>query len=216
MMTNNKKQNLIKYFQTLKSFGYSYNDDVNFHISNNDDNQNLILPTNIKELETIVHNCNLCELSKNNKNRFFSVGHIYSKVMIIGDYPIVDLFNPYSGQAGKMLSNMCTNVLKLDINSIYYTTILKCTVSINNTIDEEYIEQCKDYLLKQIEIVKPLIILVYDTKAYEYLKQKANLKTKYIILTKSPTYLLRNPSYKKEAMHDLVKVRAILDKQGNS
>jgi len=151
-MTQNTKQKLIKHFNLLKIMGYEYHEPVDLHLTKND--ESIVLPDTIDTLKELVDNCSLCELNKYTKKKFFSKGNLTSKVMIIGDFPSSDNYDPFAGQSGKMLVAMCQNVLKLDPNDVYYTTILKCNVPLSQAVHNDNINCCKDYFIKQIEIIR--------------------------------------------------------------
>jgi DNA polymerase len=207
-MIQETKDKLKHHFNTLKAMGYEYSEAVDFHIQ--DVHDNMILPNNIDLLESMALNCNLCDLSKNTKKKFFAKGNS-SKVMFIGDYPLVEQFNPFQGQAGKMLEAMCTNVLGVGIEEIYYTTIVKCNISTTQNIHKENVLICKDYLLKQITLINPTVIIIFDTDAYKYISSLNIFDSNNVIKIYSPTFLLRNPSYKKQALLDLQKAKTILN-----
>jgi len=194
-MTQNTKQKLIKHFNLLKIMGYEYHEPVDLHLTKND--ESIVLPDTIDTLKELVDNCSLCELNKYTKKKFFSKGNLTSKVMIIGDFPSSDNYDPFAGQSGKMLVAMCQNVLKLDPNDVYYTTILKCNVPLSQAVHNDNINCCKDYFIKQIEIIKPLVIIVFDTQTYKHLNTLNIFDKQNIVITHSPSFLLRNPSSKK-------------------
>ena len=221
-MTIQKKQKLLKHFNFLKSIGYKYLKPIDFHLFVSKDF--LELPSNLDEIKTIVDTCNLCELSQYSNCRFFSSGYEKSRLMLIGEFPNYDSFDLFSGQSGSMLKNMCTNVLKIDTNDVYCTTILKCKVPANKIVHIDEVNACKKYLSKQIEIVNPLLIVTLGTEAFSYItnydKSKFDqfrgrvmkIDNKNILSTFSTAFLLRNQSLKKEALVDMQKIRAILEK----
>jgi len=213
-MTYNKKQQLIRHFETLKSFGFDYHEDIDLHlVVPNEDN--LALPNNIEDLENIVDNCTLCEVGKYSKNRFFSYGSSEANLMFIGDFPSSGSFNPFAGQSGKMLSDICNNVLRISEEQIYYTNILKCNLPVSKEIHSDIVNCCTDYLMQQINIIQPQVIIIFDNSTSQLLNRNRFTEDLTIINTYSPSFLLRNPSYKKQALEDFQKVKNILDKERN-
>jgi uracil-DNA glycosylase len=209
-MTKKIKQKLIRHLNLLKSMGYEYHKPIDLKLLK--DNKLAILPDNLSELKTIVDSCNACQLGKYNKNRFFSYGNIDSKIMFIGDYATLDTFNPFNGLSGKMLKDMCTNVLKINTDDIYYTNIIKCSIPSTINLHNDSINYCKDFLIKQISIINPMVIVAFDTDTFKYIKTLDIFLNKNIFVIYSPIFLLRNPSYKKKTLEDLNKIKSILDK----
>jgi len=210
-MTYHKKQQLIRYLQTLKSLGFEYHEDVDLHLVDQDE-ENLSLPDNLNDLQEVVENCSLCELGKYSKNRFFSYGTSEAQLMLIGDFPSTDNFNPFAGQSGKMLSDICHNVLKIKEEQIYYTSILKCNLPASKEVHSDIVNCCTDYLIKQINIIQPQVVVIFDNATSQLLNTNKFTEDLTIISTYSPSFLLRNPSQKKQALEDFQKVKNILDK----
>lgn len=218
-MTIKVKNQILKYLHNLKSFGYKYHDE--FDIGSFDvRNQNL--PNNFAELNEVCTNCYLCELSKSRKNVLFGFGNPKSKIMFIQDEPTSsedELNSFYVGNSGEILSKMIENVLNMKKEDVYITSLVKCK-SLNGATNLNF-ESCNDYLLKQIELISPKIIVVLGEKAYlfllkngEFAKNRGKiLKFNDISLIPiySPTFLLRNPSYKKETYFDMLNIKQFLE-----
>jgi len=184
----------------------------------------LELPNNIEELKKIVLNCHLCELSKSRTNVVFGEGNTNAKLMFVGEAPGAneDLQGrPFVGRAGELLTKMIENVLYIKRSSVYIANIVKCRPPNNRTPTLSEALTCRPYLLKQIEIIKPKIIVALGSTAYRYLTNDNTPITKVrghiidingykLIPTYHPSYLLRNPSAKKEAYIDMLKVKELL------
>ena len=113
---------------------------------------------------------------------------------------------------------MIENVLNISRSDVYITNIVKCRPPNNQIPTPTQAHTCQPYLLKQIELVKPKLIVTLGATAYHYLtsdeteisKIRGTLHTQdgySIIPTYHPSYLLRNPSAKKEVFEDLLKVK---------
>lgn len=217
-----KAQNKILYqLQFLKSIGYEYHESVNFQNSINDD---VTLPNEITDLEDIVKNCHLCNLSKYRENVLFGYGNIDSKILFLKESPSAsedELGQFYVGRSGELLKNMIQNVLNVSVEEIYITNVLKCNSS-NTTISKEHVNYCKSYLLKQLEIIKPKLIVILGETAYTYFTNDVknfnevrgkviNYNDLDIICTYEPSFLLRNPSSKAEAFKDMLQVKSIME-----
>ena len=185
---------------------------------------NYKMPSELKELKNIVLNCNLCNLSKTRTNIVFGEGNPHSKIFFIGEAPGRDedlQGKPFVGRSGQLLTKMIENVLNIKREEVYITNIVKCRPPQNREPEIEEIESCKPYLLKQIDIVKPKIIVTLGRIAFKYLLNEEIPITKArgniynfngikVIPTYHPSYLLRNPSKKKEAFIDLKLIKEFL------
>ena len=219
-MTKLVKNQVLKHLNYLKSFGYDYHEPLDF-FSNSI--KNVKLPNNMVELASSVNHCYLCELSKSRKNVLFGYGNLNSNIMFIGDEPSNsedELGIHFVGKNGELLVKMIENVLNISKEDVYYTTLVKCKSS--NGLNNSNIETCHDYLLKQIELIKPKLIVTLGEKSYSYLLKNSEnfsqmrgkelvFNTIPLIPTFSPTFLLRNPSSKKDAYYDMLKIKNYME-----
>jgi uracil-DNA glycosylase family 4 len=171
-MTKTIKNQILKNLYYLKSFGYEYHESLDFFST---EVKNFKLPNNLNELKNSVEHCYLCELSKSRKNVLFGYGNSNSDIMFIGDEPSnsedeMGIF--YTGKSGELLSKMIENVLNVKKEDVYLTTLVKCKSS--NGLNNSNIDTCNDYLLKQIELVKPKLIVALGEKAYSYLLKNSD------------------------------------------
>lgn len=219
-MTKTVKNQILKNLYYLKSFGYEYHESLDFF---SPEVRNFKLPNNLEELKNSVEHCYLCELSKSRKNVLFSYGNSNSDIMFISDEPSnsedeMGVF--YTGKSGELLSKMIENVLNIKKEDVYLTTLVKCK-SING-LNNSCIDTCNDYLIKQIELVNPKLIVALGEKAYSYLLKNssdfAQIRGKELsfngislIATFSASYLLRNPSSKKDAYYDMLKIKNYME-----
>lgn len=219
-MTKSVKNRVLKHLNYLKSFGYEYHESLDF-FSNNI--KNVKLPNNINDLNISVNHCYLCELSKCRKNVLFGYGNPNSEIMFIGDEPSNsedEIGLHYVGKSGELLVKMIENVLNITKEEVYYTTLVKCKST--NGLNNSNIETCYDYLLKQIELIKPKLIVALGDKTYSYLLKNSDNFSQIrgkelvfngisLIATFSPTFLLRNPSFKKDAYYDMLKIKNYME-----
>ena len=183
------------------------------------------LPDSLEELEEIVKNCYLCELSKSRKNVVFGEGNPNANLMFVGEGPGATEDNtgrPFVGRAGELLTKMIENVLHIKRSEVYIANIVKCRPPNNRVPTPKEALTCKPYLIKQIEIIKPKLIVTLGSTAYRYLTNdntpisKArghifDMQNYKVLPTFHPSYLLRNPSAKKEAYMDMLKVKEFLE-----
>ena len=216
----------IKLLQSLyqqRFLGYEYFEDIKnspFEKSNMDD-----MPSSLQELQSYIGDCSLCNLSKSRKNIVFGEGNLDASIMFIGEAPAELEDNSgrvFVGKAGELLDKIIENVLMLKREDVYISNIVKCRPPTNRTPTDEECNSCKPFLLKQIEIVKPKIIVALGSTSYSYLTGEMDVNISrirgemtvfgdsMIMPTFHPSFLLRNPSLKREVMSDMLKIKAIL------
>lgn len=221
-MTKKVKSKILYQLNFLKSIGYEYTQSIEI---NDLSDEQIDLPNNLHELENIAKNCYLCQLSKYREHVLFGTGNHDADIMFIGDEPSISEDETgafYSGRTGALLQKMIENVLNVSINDIYITNLVKCKTS-HNMVSEEYANSCRAYLLKQIELIKPKLIVALGESSYSYLTssedhfskvrgQVVNYNGLDIIPTYHPSFLLRNPTSKKDAYYDMLKVKSLMEK----
>ncbi len=221
-MKNLKNALLLKQLYQLKQLGYKYTSVTAYK----DEEQDFTLPNTLKSLEKQAIECYLCELSKSRHKVVFGEGNQDADILFIGEAPGAtedSTGKPFVGRAGELLTKMIENVLHISRNDVYITNIVKCRPSNNETPTPSQAHTCQPYLLKQIELIRPKLIVTLGVTAYHYLTgddtelskvrgtiHKQNDYT--IIPTYHPSYLLRNPSAKKEVFDDLLKVKELMAK----
>ncbi len=208
----------LKYLYKLKESG------VNYFEGFSSKERNFNMPNELKELEKICKNCTLCDLSKTRTNVVFGEGNPNAKLMFIGEGPgeMEDKTGrPFVGRAGQLLTKIIENVLNLKREDVYIANIVKCRPPNNRVPTIEEAESCKPYLLKQIDIIDPKILVCLGKTAFMYLLnsdmpiskvrgQIFEYKNKKVIPTYHPSFLLRNPSAKKEAYKDFLLIKELL------
>lgn len=219
-MKNLKNALLLKQLYQLKQLGYRY---TSLNIFK-DEELDLTLPNTLESLEKQANECHLCELSKSRNKVVFGEGSLTAKVIIVGDAPSNSddsAGKVFTGRSGELLTKMLENVLGVSREEVYITNVLKCRALDTQTPSPTYAHTCHPYLLKQIELIQPKIIIAFGALAYYYLtgddsdmvEVRGNVHEKEgykVIPTYHPNYLLRNPSAKKEVFEDLKKVKALL------
>lgn len=219
-MTKSVKNQVLEHLNYLKSFGFDYHETLDFTYS---ESKNIKLPNNLVDLKNSVEHCYLCELSKCRKNVLFGYGNINAKLMFIYEEPNktedeIGIF--YSGKTGELLNKMIENVLNISKEDVYLTSLVKCK-SLNG-LNSSLVETCSDYLIKQIELIKPKLIVALGEKTYSYLLKNSDNFSQIrgkelafnsipLIATYSPSFLLRNPSFKKDAYFDMLKVKNFME-----
>ena len=219
-MKNLKNALLLKQLYKLKQLGYSYTSVVPFK----EDEPDLTLPNTLEKLQKQALECHLCLLSKSRTNVVFGEGDLNADLMFIGEAPGATedrLGKPFVGRSGELLTKMIENVLHIKRDEVYITNIVKCRPTDNREPSTTEAHTCQPFLLKQIELIKPKIIVALGATAYHYLSgDETNIskvrgtihkQNEYTLIpTYHPSYLLRNPSAKKEVFEDLLKVKDLI------
>lgn len=213
---------LLKSLYRYRALGFSYIDPV----SVNSDPQpfSMDLPENIAALHAQMAQCHLCDLSKVRQRVMCGTGNSQARVMFIDAFPSMgedETGQSFSGNSGASLQKMIENVLGLNINEVYLTHVLKCRPSHNHKLLDSELSSCKPYLLKQIELINPKVIvtlgelayssLVKDATAFENIRgEKIAYEKRILVPIYHPSHLLRNPSLKKCTMGDLINIKGLL------
>lgn len=131
----------------------------------------------LEHLNNEISNCRKCSLWKNRNNTVAGDGNPDSNVLLIGEAPgrNEDLQGkPFVGRAGNVLDELLHSI-DLRRNDIYITNILKCHPPNNrNPLDRE-INACTPYLNRQIDIIKPSIIVPLGSFASNFILDKYGL-----------------------------------------
>ena len=211
---------LLKQLYQLKNLGYKYTDKKPY---SHQERELLELPNSLEALKQQAKNCHLCSLSKGRNHVVFGEGNQQADIMFIGDVPLEIEDNAgaiFLGRGGEMLTAMIEKVLNLSREKVYITNLLKCHPLLSKEVQESEFHTCKAYLFKEIELVKPKVIVTLGEKAFHYLTNDLTVlkevrgtiiqKENYsIIPTYHPNFLLKNPSFKKEVLWDLKRVKKI-------
>jgi len=135
-----------------------------------------------KELEKIsleIKNCNKCPLYKSRKNAVPGEGNWRNKIMFIGEAPGFnedEQGRPFVGRAGKLLEEFLTSIGKKR-EEVFITNVVKCRPPNNRQPEEEEIKVCTSlYLEKQIEVIKPKLIVCLGNISANYIFKKFGLK----------------------------------------
>lgn len=220
-MKNLKNALLLKQLYQLKQLGYKYTSQTIFK----EDEPDFTLPNTLDSLEKQALACHLCALSKSRTKVVFGEGNTNAEIMIVGDAPSSSddsTGKVFTGRSGELLTKMLENVLGVSRKDVYMTNVLKCRALDTQSPSPSFAHTCHPYLLKQIALVQPKIIIAFGALAYQYLTSDDSVmddvhgtvheKEGHVVIpTYHPNYLLRNPSAKREVFEDLKKIKAILD-----
>ena len=175
-------------------------------------------PALLSALAAEVAVCRRCpHLAETRTQTVFGVGNPETRLLFIGEAPGADedrLGEPFVGRAGQLLTDMITKGMGLSREQVYIANILKCRPprTATPTIDEA--NNCFPYLEKQIEIIRPEFICLLGKVAVQAIlntnQPMGKMRGKWhryrgipTLATYHPSYLLRQPSAKKDAWEDL-------------
>ena len=172
--------------------------------------------------------CTRCKLHKGRKTIVFGEGDPNSMIVFVGEGPGQEedeQGRTFVGAAGQLLTDIIVKGMKLKRGDVYICNIVKCRPPGNRNPEPDEIESCEPFLIKQLQAIKPKIIVGLGNVAVKtLLKTKegiTSLRGKWhtyqgimLMPTFHPAYLLRNPADKALVWEDIKKVIAEMKKMG--
>ena len=169
------------------------------------------------ELKQRVRDCTACKLRAGCTQTVFGVGDEQAEWLFVGEGPGAEedaRGEPFVGQAGKLLDNMLLAIKLRRGKNVYIANIVKCHPPNDRNPEADEIATCLPYLQRQIELIKPrLIVALGKTAATALLGKDATLGSLRgtlhdyhgipLLVTYHPAYLLRSPMEKAKAWQDL-------------
>jgi uracil-DNA glycosylase len=163
-----------------------------------------------------IGDCTRCALHKGRNKIVFADGSPTARLMFVGEGPGADEDAqglPFVGRAGHLLNNMIT-AMGLKREEVYIANVVKCRPPGNRTPEPEEANTCSPFLIRQIDVVRPQVLVALGATAATYLlgarQPLAGLRGRVhafrgmsLIVTYHPAFLLRDPRQKKEAWADL-------------
>ncbi len=176
------------------------------------------------DIAEMVRTCTRCPLYATAINPVPGEGSATAELMCIGEAPGAtedETGRPFVGQAGKLLTDIL-RAIKLSREEVFIANVMKHRPPGNRNPTPDEITACSPYLLRQVELIRPKVILALGTFAAQTLldtkvaigKLRGALHWYHgtpLIATYHPAALLRNPGWKKPTWEDVKLVRRILD-----
>ena len=189
-------------------------------------------PAALRAIREDLGDCTRCVLHKQGRKQIvFGVGNPEADIMFVGEGPGADedeQGEPFVGRAGQLLNNMIT-AMGIKREDVYIANIVKCRPPGNRTPEREECDTCSPFLMRQIAVVKPKVVVALGAVAAKTLlgvnDSMINLRGRFydfnpvlaknaperdaawdgakLAVTYHPAYLLRDPRQKKEAWKDL-------------
>ena len=180
-------------------------------------------PAALKLIREDIGDCTRCRLHKGRTNLVFGVGNVNADLMFVGEGPGADedaKGEPFVGRAGQLLNNMIS-AMGIKREDVYIANVVKCRPPSNRTPEKDECDTCSPFLMRQIDVIKPKVIVALGAVAAKNLlavnDSMANLRGRWydfrdskLLVTYHPAYLLRDPRQKKEAWKDLQMVMKYL------
>jgi uracil-DNA glycosylase len=177
----------------------------------------------VAEIQAEIGNCQRCDLCKERTNIAHSTGNLQADLMFVGEAPGADedaQGKPFVGRAGQLLTKII-EAIGISREDVFIGNINRCRPPQNRQPTPIESETCKPYLIREIAVVRPKVIIVLGNTACQNLletkvgisKLRGNFQDYYgvkVMPTFHPAYLLRDPHKKREVWEDMKKVRDYL------
>jgi DNA polymerase len=194
-----------------------------------------LMPGAIEKLDSLdaiakqVKNCTRCSLYRTATNPVPGEGNPDADLVCVGEAPGAkedETGRPFIGQAGQLLTKILA-AIDLTREQVFICNVLKHRPPGNRNPLPEEVEACSPYLIRQLELIKPKVIVAFGTFAAQTLLnsktsigQLRGLVHQYhgipLIVTYHPAALLRNPAWKRPTWEDVKLARRILDSSPRS
>ncbi len=198
-------------------------------------NESELIPSAIEKLRTLdeiaakVHKCTRCPLYATATNGVPGEGDPKAELVCVGEAPGAkedETGRPFVGQAGQLLTKILA-AIDLTREQVFICNVLKHRPPGNRNPLPDEVEACSPYLIRQLELIKPKVIVAFGTFAAQTLLQTKTplgqlrgLVHRYhgipLIVTYHPAALLRNPAWKRPTWEDVKLARRILDSGSRS
>ena len=181
----------------------------------------------LNEFGTSISTCKKCNLGQHRNKFVFGVGDSHADLMLVGEAPgrEEDLKGePFVGRAGKLLDKILSSIKMDRHKNVYICNVLKCRPPQNRDPLPDEVEECEPYLLHQINLIKPkLIVALGRISGTTLLRVDDTLKSMRgrlhdyhgtpLLVTYHPAALLRNSNLKKYTWEDFQFIRDFINKK---
>jgi DNA polymerase len=189
----------------------------------------------LEELQQAVSICTKCKLHTTRTQTVFGEGSPNAQILFIGEGPGMqeDLSGrPFVGRAGELLTRLIEKGMGFPRSSVYIANITKCRPTVDLQMkkdrppEKDEVESCSPYLLKQIEIISPKVIVTLGNPSTKFLLRTEKGITAIrgqwhefrgipVMPTYHPSYVLRNGGEDSQVQKDIWEdLMSVLDKLG--
>lgn len=181
----------------------------------------------LEKLKLSIGDCKRCKLHQSRSNLVFGEGNPDPDLVLVGEGPGFDedrWGRPFVGAAGQLL-NRIVKAMGLTREQIYICNVVKCHPPKNRDPEEDEIEICGNFLIEQLEILKPKMILALGRISGRFLTGSppstpiSALRNRFFsfrgidtAVTYHPSALLRNPAYRRPVWEDVQAVMKRLER----
>ncbi|RME40523.1 MAG: uracil-DNA glycosylase [Deltaproteobacteria bacterium] len=176
-------------------------------------------PAFAETLESIrqdLGDCQRCKLAQGRTQIVFGVGHPKARLVFVGEGPGREedrKGEPFVGEAGQLLDRILA-AMGLDRSQVYICNVVKCRPPNNRDPEDDEIAACEPFLLRQLKVIEPEIIVTLGRYASQTLLRDSSpmgrLRGQWhsyqgipVMPTWHPAYLLRNPEKKRDVWEDM-------------
>ncbi len=214
----------LKYLELMGVEGLPFDDGATAGFKDDEPEDSAALT--LQDVRKEIGDCTRCKLCKGRTNIVFGAGSPKAGLVFVGEGPGRDediKGLPFVGAAGAMLTRIIERVLNLTRDDVYIANIVKCRPPNNRNPEPDEIFACMPFLEKQLEVIKPaLIVALGNVAAKSLIGTKTGitaLRGRFhyysggikIMPTYHPAFLLRNPAKKRETYEDMLMVKAELE-----
>jgi len=166
-----------------------------------------------------IGDCTRCKLHSGRTHLVYGVGSADATLMFVGEGPGADedlQGIPFVGRAGQLLTQII-KAMGFERDDVYIANVVKCRPPNNRNPEPDEIEQCEPFLMRQIDVINPRVIVALGKFAAQTLLRTeepiSRLRGRFhslgrvdVMPTFHPSYLLRTPSAKREVWEDMKQV----------
>jgi len=188
------------------------------------------VPRDWSGLREMVRDCPRCKLCATRTQTVFGVGVENAPLLVVGEGPGADedaQGEPFVGRAGQLLDQMLLAIGRSRTQNTYIANVVKCRPPGNRDPEPDEVQACRPYLDRQIELIKPKLIVGLGRTAAQRLLQTDEPLSRLrgplheygptktpVFITYHPAYLLRSPREKAKSWQDLKRIHQLLQAAG--
>ncbi len=179
-----------------------------------------MMNTDIDSLKKEILQCSKCELAKTRNHVIFGEGNAKAGILIIGEAPGRDedmQGRPFVGKSGQMLEKILAACGFTRDEHVFISNIVKCRPPDNRIPTPQEASTCMPWLIKQIELINPKILILLGSTALKYMSgpehritrergRWINLQNRLAMPVYHPAALLRDPRLKRDTWEDFKKI----------
>jgi DNA polymerase len=189
--------------------------------------EEIIALPDLVTLDAVAQRCTRCSLHGMRRSVVFGEGDPRARLVCVGEAPGAredETGRPFVGRAGKLLDRLLLAV-GFQRDEVFICNVLKCRPPQNRNPQPDEIEACSPFLLRQIKLIDPAVIIAFGSFAAQTLLQtresigrlrgRTHLYEGFpLVVTYHPAALLRNPRWTRKTWEDLQGARRLVDADG--